>query len=570
MESPAQAGPRDRLCVLLVEGNPGDADLARESLAGRVTTLEIAHVETLLQADERLAAGGIDVVLLDLSLPDAVGLEAVVRLRQVAPNVPIVVLTGLADEALGTRAVHAGAQDYLVKGEADSWLLVRAMRYAIERQQLHAARARLLAQEQAARTAAEAHQERMAFLAEASILLTGAIDTDLLRTRLEEMAALAVPRFADCVVIARSGPTPSVLVAARHVAPEKEQRLRELFQSAGGLGVSPVQDGCVTGALALPSSLGELGVCSCVGVPIHEGNAVDGTITFLYTVESGRRHQPEDRAMMRDLARSAHFATENVRLHDELRRAVDLREEFVAIASHELRTPLSTLVLQMNGLKNGIDALPHGTGPKLLASWNKAEKQIDRLEHLVDSLLDVAHSGARTLALQREPLDLVQVARDLVERFADQASKAGATLELRAPESVLGSWDRLRIEQILTNLFSNALKYGGRKPVVISVTARDGEGIVSVRDHGIGVAPGDLGRIFERFERAVSARTYGGLGLGLPIAREIAIAHGGTIEASSEVGEGSTFVLTLPLAAPDRAPALPTHAAPPAHPEVLG
>ena len=140
--------------ILLVEDNPGDADLVREALTTASSRVQIEHVDSLAEAGSRLAAGNVDVVLLDLSLPDATGLQAVERLHGSAPEVPIVVLTGVQDEVLGARALQAGAQDYLVKGQTDEWLLVRAMRYAIERQQIQADRTRLLAQEHAARVAA--------------------------------------------------------------------------------------------------------------------------------------------------------------------------------------------------------------------------------------------------------------------------------------------------------------------------------------------------------------------------------------------------------------------------------
>lgn len=523
------------LRILLVEHNAGDAALVRGALADQAAVLQLAHVETLSQADERLADGGVDVVLLDLSLPDVTGLEGIEHLHRARPDLAIVVLTGIEDDALGARAVQAGAQDYLVKGQADGWLLLRAMRYAIERQQLHAARLRLLAQEHEARVAAEARQQRLAFVADATLRLAGTPDAGTFLVRLDEVVALAVPQFADCAIVTRPRSGTSGLLALRHVAPEKEALTRALYR-----------------AVAAPLPADEdaaLGVCSRIEAPIDASDPGAGTITLLYTVESGRRHSPDDLAMLRDLARSAHLAAENVRMHEETRRAVNLREEFVAIASHELRTPLSTLILQINALRRGLEGLSGAPGTGLLATLAKADRQVGRLEHLVDALLDVAHSAQGDLTLQREPLDLARLARDLIERFAEQAKHAGCALDLRAPEPVLGVWDRLRVEQILTNLLSNAVKYGGGKPVVVTVASLDGVGTLSVRDQGIGVAPADLSRIFERFERAASARQFGGLGLGLHIARELAVAHGGSIHVTSALGEGSTFVLRLPLPA---------------------
>lgn len=170
--------------ILLVEDNPGDADLVRAALASASDRVEITHVESLSAARTRLVAGGVDVVLLDLSLPDATGVYGVEHLHGVAPPIPIVVLTGSHDEALGASVVQAGAQDYLVKGQTDEWLLIRAMRYAIERHQLRAERARLLAQAIAARLVAGARRDRASFLAEVSLLLTGSLDDAGLDERL--------------------------------------------------------------------------------------------------------------------------------------------------------------------------------------------------------------------------------------------------------------------------------------------------------------------------------------------------------------------------------------------------
>jgi signal transduction histidine kinase/CheY-like chemotaxis protein len=554
--------------ILLVEDNPGDADLVREALASASDRIEIAHVDSLAGARERLAVGSIDVVLLDLSLPDATGLQGVERLHGAAPDVPIVVLTGNQDEVLGARAVQAGAQDYLVKGQTDEWLLVRAMRYAIERQQVHVERTRLLAQEHAARVAAEAHRERAAFLAEVSVRLAGSLDDAGLDERLGEVAALAVPRFADCCVIARFGASTRRLVAVKHVAAEKELIVRALYPDATagaalpaakpveerGQSVPPpsAASALVGTAQDPPSSamIHDLAASSVMTARLDSHEGTEGTITFLHTVESGRLHSPEDRTMMQDLARSASLAIENARLYNEVRRAVSLREEFVSIASHELRTPLTTLTLQLDGLRGLLADVHEPLRARLLEKHLKLHKQAGRLEQLVNDLLDVAQSSAAHLTLDLHRVDLCQLTRQVTDRLAEVASKAGCTVEIRAKEPVVGRWDPRRLEQLLTNLLSNALKYGKGKRVEIDCSNALGAAALSIRDHGIGIAPADAARIFERFERAVSARQFSGLGLGLHIARSIAIAHGGSIVVRSELGQGATFLVSLPFEPP--------------------
>lgn len=550
--------------ILLVEDNPGDADLVREALTTASSRVQIEHVDSLAEAGSRLAAGNVDVVLLDLSLPDATGLQAVERLHGSAPEVPIVVLTGIQDEVLGARALQAGAQDYLVKGQTDEWLLVRAMRYAIERQQIQADRTRLLAQEHAARVAAEAHRERASFLAEASQKLAGSLDDAGLDERLSEVAILAVPRFADCCVITRGSGSTRKLVAVEHVAPDKAELVHALYRDVtagstpppampanGEVITPPGDDAARIGAAAsdprYSAMVRDLAASSVMTAVLesHEGTA--GAITFLHTSESGRHQSAEDRAMMQELARSASLAIENTRLHTEIRRAVVLREEFVAIASHELRTPLTTLMLQVDLLRGLLVEVPEPLRERLLDKHTKLHKQTARLEQLVGDLLDVAKSSASELTLDLESVDLCRLARKVTERLTEVASTAGCTVELRAEQPILGRWDPRLLDRLFTNLLSNALKYGKGKGVEIECSTTPGMALMSVRDHGIGVAPADLERIFQRFERAVSTRQFSGLGLGLYIARNIAVAHGGSIVVSSELGQGATFLVSLPL-----------------------
>ena len=142
------------------------------------------------------------------------------------------------------------------------------------------------------------------------------------------------------------------------------------------------------------------------------------------------------------------------------------------------------------------------------------------------------------LALQLEDFDLAALVREVVTRHTEVATRAGCTLTLEAPHPVAGRWDRLRMEQVVTNLLSNACKYGAAKPVVVAIEAHNGRARISVSDRGIGIAPEDVGRIFGRFERAASGPHYGGLGLGLYITRQIVEAHGGSISVASRPGEG--------------------------------
>jgi PAS domain S-box-containing protein len=298
--------------------------------------------------------------------------------------------------------------------------------------------------------------------------------------------------------------------------------------------------------------LERLGARSLMLVPMRARGHVVGLLTFAWS-EPGRRYGPEDLEMVEELARRVVVAVDNARLYHEAREAVQLRDEFLGIASHELKTPLTPLRLKLQMLQRQMNGpLLDGTplpAERITESLDVALRQVRKLTDLVDNLLDVSRITAGRLRLEPEELDLSSVAAELLSRFAPSAAQLGCELELHAPAPVFGRWDRLRMEQVVTNLLSNALKYGPGRPVVVRVEEDGERARLTVKDHGIGIAEEDLGRIFERFERAVSDRHYGGLGLGLYITRQIVEAFGGTVRVASQPGQGSTFTLELPRGA---------------------
>jgi signal transduction histidine kinase len=164
----------------------------------------------------------------------------------------------------------------------------------------------------------------------------------------------------------------------------------------------------------------------------------------------------------------------------------------------------------------------------------------------VANRLDVSRLGENRLRLEYEELDVATLVREIAERVRPEFEAAGSPLTVVARDGLKGSWDRLRLDQVISNLLGNALKYGRGKPVELEVLGSDGEAVVSVRDHGIGIAPEDQERIFGRFERAVSSESYGGFGLGLWIARQLVEAMGGRISVKSKPGEGAAFTVAVP------------------------
>ncbi|MBD9665324.1 signal transduction histidine kinase [Variovorax paradoxus] len=236
----------------------------------------------------------------------------------------------------------------------------------------------------------------------------------------------------------------------------------------------------------------------------------------------------------------------------ELERAVRMRDDFMSMVSHELRTPLNTLYLetQLRQVQVSRGKLESFSADRLPAMIERDQRQIRNMVRLIDDMLDVTRMRRDALSIQPKPVDLVALARAVVEGLRQQAEAAGSVIALEAPRELRGVWDEFRIEQVLTNLLTNALRYGGGKPVEMMLWERDGAAHITVRDQGIGIAPEDQQRIFEQFERTDDSRKHApGLGLGLYITRKIVGLHGGRIEVESRPGEGAVFHVELPLQA---------------------
>jgi signal transduction histidine kinase len=238
----------------------------------------------------------------------------------------------------------------------------------------------------------------------------------------------------------------------------------------------------------------------------------------------------------------------------ERRAAIGVRDEFISIASHELKTPLTALKLRLeSATRFGARSSPadgETAEARLAKALAAANVTTDRLVSLVDNLLDVSRLHAARLVLHLEPVALDEVVREVVGRLREQAAEAGSRIELDLAEHVVGIWDRSRIEQVVTNLFTNAIRYGRARPIAVSLRASTSRVRLRIRDSGIGISRGDQSRIFRAFERIATRDHVGGLGLGLYIGQQIATAHGGTLAVESELGRGATFVLDLPLTLP--------------------
>jgi signal transduction histidine kinase len=424
--------------------------------------------------------------------------------------------------------------------------------------QLDEARSRLHAAEEAER--------RSALLAEASAVLSEWLDH---RVVMERLARLMVRSFSDWCVIDLVEDGEIQRVAGAHADPAKLPVLEELQRRH-----PPRWDSRHPATLVLKSGqtvalpevgeeelhrlsenedhrrlLRELGVRGGVCVPLEARGRILGALTA-GAGQPSRRFGPADVELIQEIARRAAVAIENAQLFHQSQEAVRLRDEFLSVASHELNTPMAALMLSLEGLgtlDNELQLDTHG----MIQVAKLAERQGKRLTKLIDDLLDVTRLTRGALALHREEVELCALVREVVARYEPELERAGCEISLALAGPVQGSWDPMRLDQVVLNLLANAAKFGARKPIELRVARVDDRARLTVSDHGIGVDPSHHARIFDRFERGVSSPNYGGLGLGLYICKRIVESHGGVISVDSRLGQGATFVVELPLHPPE-------------------
>lgn len=373
-------------------------------------------------------------------------------------------------------------------------------------------------------TEARRAEEALAFLARASAALFSSLE---LQETIQHLASLGVPFLGDACAATLALPDGERCAFAPDDGPGAA--LRDLaFGQVGPLQGPRRLDGEVWG----------------VDIPFEARGRLVGTLRLLR--RSARPFDLRELRVARELAERAGHALENALLYREAREAVQVREEFISVASHELRTPLTALTLQARLLERSVGKELQVAPEKLVQRVASVGRQVERMGRLVANLLDVTRLRVNRLELAPEPVDLAGLVEEVAGRFQEELARAGRALRVSTPGPVVGSWDRTKLEQVVTNLVSNAIRYGGTGPIEVTVRPGADEVSVAVRDHGRGIAPEDRARVFQRFERGQNADGAGGLGLGLYIVRNIVEAHGGRIDLESEVGAGSVFTVRLP------------------------
>lgn len=524
--------------ILVVDDRPSDRLAVCAALEALGCDLDAAM--TGEEALQRAATRDYALIIIDLRLPTIDGIATATRLRAIdrARSTPVILMSADLPSAADERQfIGAGIIDFLPKPLDVDELRARVTQLIGTR-----------TPRPPIATSGRVLIDRLSRLQAVTEALSRALTPAAVAAVVLEHGAKAMN--ADTCLVYTATSESLTLLGHRGLPPEVASALATINGLADIPGIEAMATGepvfaethaeyCATfPVLAARSPRG--GPQAAWAVPLVVADAIVGIVAMGYFHE--HPFGIDEREYITTFARQCAFSLERARLYEqqralaeEARAAVRARDDFLSIASHELNTPLAALKLQLGRL------LRHPPPKEQLAHrLQMIDRQVDRLGGLVLELLDVSRLRADRTELTLEQVQLDALIADLASRLDNGSEKLRLSLI-----PVTGLWDRMRIEQVITNLLSNALKYGAGNPVDVELTAGD-DVCVTVRDRGIGIAAEDQARIFDRFERAVSGPRFTGLGLGLWISRRLVEAHGGTIAVTSTAGEGATFVVRLP------------------------
>jgi signal transduction histidine kinase len=521
--------------VLLIEDNLGDARLLAESLRDAPgNAFELVHAELVSSALERLQDERFEAILLDLSLPDGQGFGVLRRLLDVAPSVPVLVLTGLNDEQMALHALSAGAQDYLVKGAHDGDFISRAIRYAIQRKQL---------------------LERTRVLRDIDQAITSTLDLQEVFAALLGKTAAMFPFSAACVQkIDPENGVPEFL--ALNEIRQNELELFDWRELAAA-----VQPG-----MPVPLRRGREHPRSNawnhgIALPLRVKERIWGYLCFFHR-ENG--FSAEAVEFLSALAAQAAVAIHNAELYaqsvalaEDLRRSNKVKDDFLSIMSHELRTPLNIVMNCAEIMRTGVVGEINKEQADILDRlMTQAKNQLT----LVNGILHATRMETEQLTASLEPVDLKDFLENLKSDYAISFSNPGVEIRWRLePGLPVANLDRDKLRHILENLINNAIKFTEAGSITISARLVNGAAAANlapgnsrlefeVCDTGVGMPADALHLIFEKFCQldTTSTRLHGGVGIGLYLVNRFATVLGGGISVKSELGKGSMFTVTLP------------------------
>ncbi len=577
------------LKVLIVEDRPSDAELVLYELQQAGFAPVWNRVDTEHDFRRHLESPP-DVILADYTLPQFSVLRALDIVRGQGLDIPFIIVTGTVGEELAVECIKQGADDYLIKDRLAR--LGPAVRQALDAKQARVERRKAeetrieLIREQAARAAAEAAQQRLAFLSEASAVLTSSLDYEAM---LQRLAHLAAPYLADCCIIdiiqddgtirrmaiAHADPeSRDVADTLRHhpPQPDSDDPIAKVLRTGEPelitmISENRVEAEHVDGPEEAAHVLYVLRPTSYLILPLIVRGQTIGAISLILTTSS-RQHNQVTVALAEELARRSATAVDNARLYEQAQEAIRLRDEFLASISHDLKNPLGAIKGQAQLLQRKVNRENPSAAERLIKGLTTIDSLATKMTAQINELLDLAGLQAgQHLELNRQPTDLVALAQRVAEECQQITEHVEIRVDVMAPE-IVGHWDQVRLARVLSNLFENAIKYSPHETVVTVVVKEEERAggnwaILEVQDQGIGIPENDLARIFERFYRASNAAGQSrGTGLGLASSRQIAEQHGGTITVHSQPGKGSTFTVHLPIASThDVETAIPTQSA---------
>ncbi len=531
------------LHILLVKDNAANDPGMRDSLALQHADM-IVRATTMHDALGTLERERFDVVLLDLTSSSTDGAAAVARFHAAVPELPIILFIGADDERIRVRALQEGAQDVLTKSECVGSVLVRAIRYAVERKRADENGRRLI-REQAARAEAECSARRARLLAVAGSILASPLEIEV---TLQKVASALVGSFGDgCVFDLLEDGGEIRCAAMAHVAKDVEKKIGDLRKNmrSDGTEEHPVLRAMRTKVPAvlragkssseLLALFGGAGVASeALVVPLSARGKILGAATF-FVSSASPSFVDEDLAFATELGVRVGLAVDIARLYRG-------REDTLAVVSHDLRNPLNVIAVASAALRMG--TVPEAKKPSYL---EKIARAADRMNRLIQDLLDASRMEAGSVtfdwgsvAVSALVVDVLEMMRPLAEgKSVTLVSDVGAALpDLRA--------DRERLLQLFSNILGNAIKFTPEGGTITLSAVPSSDGVCfCVRDTGPGILDAHLSKIFDRYWQARRS-DRSGAGLGLAIAKGITHAHSGEIWAESSPGKGASFYVTLP------------------------
>lgn len=533
------------LRVLLIEDDPGDIRLIQEFLLKEgFSHYTLECVDYLQKALARLRTGGIDVILLDLSLPDGKGLETFLKLHQHTVGIPVIILSGLIDDAVAVEAVRQGAQDYLVKQEINRYGLVHAIRYAVERARLKEALLKAHTQTEQLlssitsiliRVSAEGIVTHWNRIAETTFGLheSEVLHHPLASCRVEWELAIMLRALDEC---------------QKHGQPVRLDNVR-FKRTSGEEGIAAFTINAVGG-----SQTGQRD-CLMLGADITERRRLETDVkqktdALAHSNVALVRREQVMKRLVEDLRLSKSRLEEQQRsLHLANRRLEQLgalKDEFVANVSHELRTPLTAI-------KEGISLMHDRALGEINAEQEEflkdVDQSIDRLTELITNLLDISKIEAGRMRLSRRKLRFQDVMESTLQSYQALLGSRRIIREYTPNPPVFA--DSARLMQVFGNLLSNAVKFTHEDGVItFRVTQQEGMVMAAIQDNGMGIATEDLPRLFQKFSQVnhpSDDKRSRGSGLGLAVCKDLVELHRGTITVDSEWGKGTTFTVKLPL-----------------------